>query len=67
MDAILMPQTKFEKLISNLAERCLPTLTYFTWRDQMINAREEGWTIQEKFFNHFFRQKNIYYHAYSQQ
>ena len=55
-----MPQTKFEKLISNLAERCLPTLTYFTWRDQMINAREEGWTIQEKFFN-------IYYHAYSQQ
>ena len=67
MDAIVMPKNKFESIVSNIFERSLPTLTYFTWRAQMIQAREDGWTIQEKFFNHFFRQKNIYYHAYSQQ
>jgi len=67
MDAIIMPQNKFESIVSNIFERSLPTLTYFTWRVQMLQTREQGFTVQEKFFNHFFKQKNIYFHAYSQQ
>ena len=45
----------------------MPTLQYFIWRDQVKMARRSGWTIQERYFNSFFRgHKNIYFHAYAQ-
>lgn len=45
----------------------MPTIEYFIWRDQIKNARKMGWTIQERYFNNFFRgYKNAYFHAYAQ-
>ena len=45
----------------------MPIMQYLIWRDQIKMARQSGWTIQERYFNNFFRgHKNIYFHAYSQ-
>ena len=45
----------------------MPTIEYFVWRDQIKGARQMGWTIQERYFNNFFRgYKNAYFHAYAQ-
>ena len=45
----------------------MPTIEYFIWRDQIKGARQMGWTIQERYFNNFFRgYKNAYFHAYAQ-
>lgn len=45
----------------------MPTIEYLVWRDQVKNARQSGWTIQERYFNNFFRgYKNVFFHAYAQ-
>lgn len=45
----------------------MPSIEYFIWRDQIKNARSSGWTVQERYFNNFFRgYKNAYFHAYAQ-
>lgn len=45
----------------------MPTIEYFVWRDQIKMARQSGWTIQERYFNSFFRgYKNVFFHAYAQ-
>ena len=67
MDMIIFPKNGFEKIVSKVFEKLLPSITYFTWREAVADARKSGYTIQEKFFHHFFRQKNIYFHAYAQQ
>jgi len=45
----------------------MPTIEYLVWRDQVKGARQSGWTIQERYFNNFFRgHKNVYFQAYAQ-
>lgn len=45
----------------------MPTIEYLVWRDQIKSARQSGWTIQERYFNSFFRgYKNVFFHAYAQ-
>ena len=45
----------------------MPTIEYLVWRDQIKMARQSGWTIQERYFNSFFRgHRNVFYHAYAQ-
>jgi len=45
----------------------MPTIEYLVWRDQIKMARQSGWTIQERYFNNFFRgYKNVFFHAYAQ-
>lgn len=66
-DAIIFPKTKFEEILSKTYERMMPTIEYLVWRDQIKSARSSGWTIQERYFNSFFRgYKNIFFQAYAQ-
>jgi len=45
----------------------MPTIEYFVWRDQIKMARQSGWTVQERYFNSFWRgYKNVFFHAYAQ-
>lgn len=53
-DALYLPRTKLDRLLSNLYERCLPGLRYFIWEEQIHWARYYGFTLSEK-FNHSLR------------
>jgi len=66
LESIIFPRTKFEQVYSNLVESMLPTLQYFMWNPLVASARQGGWTIQEKLYNNYFRNRNIYFHAYAQ-
>lgn len=63
---ILFPSNKFQKTLSYTFERMLPTITYFSWKPNMEDARESGWTVQERFFFNFFRSPTYYYHIFGQ-
>ncbi len=63
----MFPKTRFEEMYSKVFESMMPTLEYLIWRDQVKMARKSGWTIQERYFNTFFRgYKNVHFHAYAQ-
>jgi len=45
----------------------MPGIEYLVWRDQIKMARQSGWTVQERYFNSFWRgYKNVFFHAYAQ-
>lgn len=66
LESIIFPRNKFEQTYSNLVESMLPTLQYFMWNPLTATARQGGWTIQEKLYNSYFRNRNIQFHAYGQ-
>ena len=63
---VIFPQNKFESIVSNFFERCLPGFSYITHKLPMKWLREQGWTIQETMYFNFFRWENFNYHAYAQ-
>jgi hypothetical protein len=65
-DAIIFPKNQLEKVFSNIYERCLPGISYITYKVPMQWFREQGWTMQEAFYFNFFRWENFYYHVFSQ-
>ena len=66
LESIIYPRNKFEQVYSSLLESSLPTLQYFMWNPLTSSARQQGWTIQEKLFNSYFRNKNVQFHAMGQ-
>jgi len=63
---IIYPKNKFEKALSYVFERSMPTLQYFIWNPMTYYARKMGWTEQEKLYHQFWRGSNMIYHSYAQ-
>jgi hypothetical protein len=67
MEGIMHPKTKFEKLVSTVFEKSLPTIAFYTWRNYMKIARRDGWNLSDQLYLQFFRDPQSNYHAYAQQ
>lgn len=53
VDRLYFPKSKFDKVVANIYERCMPGLKYFMWDENVYWAREHGYTLGEKMFHSF--------------
>lgn len=52
-ERIFFPKSKFDRLLLKIYERCLPGIKLFIWDENVREARERGYTLEEKMYHHW--------------
>lgn len=66
LELMYRPRNRFEEVIGRAIHGSLPLLSYFTYRFQVIRARESGLRIEDVYHHKFFREPYITWHIYAQ-